>query len=91
VKQWQRKKIEELTQQAESLLQAKKRQIPKDFYKFCLEWLGLKLTDYQQAGANLIEKNDSVALRWSRQSGKTHLIAAWLLHSTLGEREIRFE
>lgn len=45
--------------------------------------LKLKLTSYQLEAAKLLKKHDSVALRWCRQSGKTHLIAAWLLHYAL--------
>lgn len=80
MKQWQRKKVQDLQQQVEGLIQAKKRQVPTDFPTFCENWLGLKLTDYQREGAEFIKKNDSTALRWSRQSGKTHMISAWLLH-----------
>lgn len=80
MKQWQKKKAEELKQQAEGLLEAQKRKVPEDFSEFCEKWLRLKLTDYQRQGAKLIAKNDSVALRWSRQCGKTHMVSAWLLH-----------
>lgn len=83
MKQWQRKKIQELTEQAEALVQAKRHKIPKDFAKFCEEMLKLKLTAYQREAAGLFDKNDSIALRWSRQSGKTHLVSAWLLHYSL--------
>jgi hypothetical protein len=83
VKQWQRKKIEELTSEVQGLIQAKKLKVPKDFAVFCELWLGLKLTTYQVEAAELIEKNYSTALRWSRQSGKSHLVAAWLLHFAL--------
>lgn len=83
MKQWQKKKVEDLTQQVEGLLEAQKRKVPEDFAEFCEKWLGLKLTDYQLEGADLIEKYDSVALRWSRQIGKTHMVSAWLLHYAL--------
>jgi len=83
MKQWQKKKAEDLTQQAEGLLEAQKRKVPEDFAEFCEKWLRLKLTDYQCQGAKLVAENDSVALRWSRQSGKTHMISAWLLHCAL--------
>lgn len=79
MKQWQRKRAEDLQRQVESLLQRQKQQVPDSFVEFCEVWLGLKLTDYQRQAAELIEKNPAVALRWSRQSGKTHLISAWLL------------
>ena len=45
--------------------------------------LGLRPTDYQREAVELLDKHDSVALRWSRQSGKTHLLSAWLLHYAL--------
>jgi len=57
--------------------------IPEDFSEFCEKLLRLKLTDYQCEGAKLVAENDSVALRWSRQSGKTHMVSAWLLHCAL--------
>jgi phage FluMu gp28-like protein len=83
MKQWQKKKVEDLTQQVEGFLEAQKRKVPEDFAEFCEKWLRLKLTDYQREGAKLVAENDSVALRWSRQSGKTHMISAWLLHCAL--------
>lgn len=79
MKQWQRKKLEDLQRQTEDLIQRRKQQVPDDFVEFCEKWLGLILTDYQRAAAKLFETNASVALRWCRQSGKTHLISAWLL------------
>lgn len=54
--------------------------VPEDFVVFCRDWLGLKLTDYQVNGAKVIEDYDSSAHRWSRQSGKTHMISGKLLH-----------
>lgn len=58
-------------------------QIPNDFVEFCQKILKLNLTEYQQEAAKLLQKSNDVALRWCRQSGKTHLIAAWLLHYAL--------
>jgi len=58
-------------------------QIPTDFTEFCQKTLKLNLTDYQLEAAELLQNNNDVALRWCRQSGKTHLIAAWLLHHAL--------
>jgi phage FluMu gp28-like protein len=83
VKQWQKRKIKELKQQLQQHFEAEKRKIPRDFVEFCKRMLRLKLTTYQLEAAKLLEKHDSVALRWCRQSGKTHLIAAWLLHYAL--------
>jgi len=79
MKQWQRKKLEDLKQQAEALEQRRKQRVPDSFIEFCEKWLKLKLTDYQHEAAKLFKTNASVALRWCRQSGKTHLISAWLL------------
>ena len=61
---------------------AKATEIPKDFSAFCQK-LGIKLTPYQLEAARLLEQHNDVALRWCRQSGKTHLISAWLLHYAL--------
>ena len=57
--------------------------IPEDFPTFCLEKLGLKLTNYQIEGAKKIDDYDSSAHRWSRQSGKSHMVSAKLLHMAL--------
>ena len=43
----------------------------------------MKLTSYQREAADLIDRNNSTALRWSRQSGKSHLVSAWLLYYAL--------
>lgn len=83
MKQWQKRRINELKQELQQHLEAEKRKIPKSFIRFCERMLGLGLTSYQGEAAKLLEKHDSVALRWARQSGKTHLIAAWLLHYAL--------
>jgi len=83
MKQWQKEKIKELKQQLQDHLEAEAKKIPEDFNEFCECMLGLRLTDYQREAAELLDKHDSVALRWSRQSGKTHLLSAWLLHYAL--------
>jgi hypothetical protein len=64
-------------------MQAQQAEIPASFVEFCQKFLKLKLTEYQLEAAKLLDKHDDVALRWCRQSGKTHLIAAWLLHYAL--------
>jgi phage FluMu gp28-like protein len=63
--------------------QAKCAQIPHDFQEFCQKNLNLNLTAYQTEAAKLLEENSNIALRWCRQSGKTQLITAWLLHHAL--------
>lgn len=72
----QKERLEDLKSQLEA---ERQNDIPNDFSVFCKVFLGLILTSYQQEAAKLFEKNNSIALRWSRQSGKTHLISAWLL------------
>lgn len=62
---------------------AKAEEIPADFIQFCKEFLKIKLTEYQLDAAEKLKTHNEVALRWCRQSGKTHLIAAWLLHYAL--------
>jgi len=83
-------KLKELKRKAEQLekewmaqQKAKQQEIPEDFVKFCENNLMLKLTPYQLEAAELLNKYNDVALRWARQTGKTHLIAAWLLHYAL--------
>lgn len=61
----------------------KAEEIPADFIQFCEKFLKIKLTEYQLDAAEKLKKHNDVALRWCRQSGKTHLIAAWLLHYAL--------
>lgn len=64
-------------------LEKSSERIPEDFNAFCSDWLGLKLTDYQVNGAKVIDEYDSSAHRWSRQSGKSHMVSAKLLHMGL--------
>ena len=76
--------LEKLTQTLEDLKrQIKQNSIPTNFAEFCQNCLGVKLTPYQLEAAGLLEQHNDVALRWCRQSGKTHLISAWLLHYAL--------
>jgi phage FluMu gp28-like protein len=57
--------------------------IPEDFVVFFLEWLGQKKYKYQIEASKLMDENDSIAFRWSRQIGKTQMVNAWLLHYAL--------
>jgi len=83
MKQWQKRKLDELQDKAEALLQLRKQQVPEKFEDFFLTWLGQKKYDYQIEAAKLLDEKDSVAFRWSRQIGKTQTINAWLLHYAL--------
>ncbi|MBC7131254.1 hypothetical protein H5T51_08630, partial [Candidatus Bathyarchaeota archaeon] len=53
--------------------------IPDSFLEFCEKSLGLKIAKYHAEAAELLLKHNDVTLRWARQTGKTHLIAAFLL------------
>jgi len=57
--------------------------IPEDFVVFFLEWLGQKKYKYQVEASKLMDENDSIAFRWSRQIGKTQMVSGWLLHYAL--------
>lgn len=59
---------------------------PEDPVKFC-EGLGFKPTKYQRELARFFMKNHFVAACWSRQSGKSQMIAALLLHYALKHRD----
>jgi len=59
--------------------QAEKTVIPEDPIKACEQKLGFKPTKYQRQLARFFQKNQFVAARWCRQSGKSHMIAALLL------------
>jgi phage FluMu gp28-like protein len=60
-----------------------RHQFPKDPIKFFTETLEFKPTKYQNQLTNFFKKNQFVAARWCRQSGKSHIIAALLLHYAL--------
>jgi len=76
-------RAKELEKQWLEQQKAKEAEIPEDFIEFCRGKLGLNLYSYQIEAAKLLEERNDIALRWCRQSGKTHLIAAWLLHYAL--------
>lgn len=77
------KRAKEIEREWVEQQRAKATDIQKNFVEFCEEKLGLKLTDYQLKAAEMLETSNNIALRWARQTGKTHLIAAWLLHYAL--------
>lgn len=58
---------------------AEAEKIPEDPIKVCEQKLGFKPTKYQRQLARFFMKNQFVAARWCRQSGKSHMIAALLL------------
>ena len=78
----QKATIEKLLQRLESRLLNDVRtpyaKIPDDPMEFCIRFLGFTPTEYQ---AKLLrDEAQFQAARWCRQSGKTHTIAAKLLH-----------
>src|SRR5207249_10437844 len=60
------------------------REWPEDPVEFCIQYLGFKPTVYQEK--LLRDPAQFIVARWSRQSGKTHCVAALLLCSCLGNR-----
>ncbi|MEM3551824.1 MAG: terminase family protein, partial [Candidatus Bathyarchaeia archaeon] len=64
-------------------LKALQEKIPEDPVVFMHEFLGFTPTEYQLDLIDKFQKNQFVAARWCRQSGKSHTIAALLLHYAL--------
>lgn len=56
---------------------------PKDPLAFFEQNLGFKPTEYQVQLTKSFTENQFVAARWCRQSGKSHIISALLLHYAL--------
>ena len=77
------KRVESLIKEIEAELEAEKTRIPEDPIKFCEERLGFRPTRYQRELARFFQNNQFVAARWCRQSGKSHMVAALLLHYAL--------
>ncbi|MEM3697536.1 MAG: terminase family protein [Candidatus Bathyarchaeia archaeon] len=64
-------------------LKALQEKIPEDPVVFMRDFLGFTPTEYQLDLIGKFQKNQFVAARWCRQSGKSHTIAALLLHYAL--------
>lgn len=75
-----KREIEELKRE---ISRKHKHRLPKDPIVFCQKILGFKPTKYQRELARFFQNNQFVAARWCRQSGKSHMIAALLLHYAL--------
>ena len=63
------------------------REWPVDPVEFCVEYLGFKPTVYQEK--LLRDPAQFIVARWSRQSGKTHCVAALLLWVVSPEQRIQ--
>ena len=61
----------------------KRFMFPQDPLLFFEKILGFKPTKYQVQLTRFFLRHQFVAARWNRQSGKSHIIAALLLHYTL--------
>lgn len=68
------------------LAEAQQKRLPKDPKEFFVQVLGLEAIDYQTRLAEAFLKNQFVAARWCRQSGKSHTIAAFLLYHAVQSR-----
>ncbi|MEM3054549.1 MAG: terminase family protein, partial [Candidatus Bathyarchaeia archaeon] len=80
MKQRQEKKLKKLKAELENL---RKFSFPEDPVKFCTETLRFQPTDYQIDLIRKFQQNQFVAARWARQTGKSHIMAALLLHHAL--------
>ena len=77
MKQRQKTKLKKLEQQ---LTENKTFQFPENPTEFCTKNLNFKPTEYQQKLIQQFQKNQFIAARWCRQSGKSQTISALLLH-----------
>jgi phage FluMu gp28-like protein len=64
-------------------LKALQEKITEDPVAFMRDYLGFTPTEYQLDLIDKFQKHQFVAARWCRQSGKSHTIAALLLHYAL--------
>src|SRR3990170_184466 len=74
---WQ--KIQQNDQLVEEAMLEKTQKLSADPVVFCREILGFKPFAYQEQFIQLFKENQFTAARWSRQSGKSFIVAALLL------------
>ncbi|MBN1245900.1 terminase family protein [Candidatus Bathyarchaeota archaeon] len=74
---WQ--KIQQNDQLVEEAMLEKTQKLSADPVVFCKEILGFKPFAYQEQFIQLFKENQFTAARWSRQSGKSFIVAALLL------------
>ncbi|MEM2999109.1 MAG: terminase family protein [Candidatus Bathyarchaeia archaeon] len=73
----------ELQQLKQKTAQMKKHTFPADPLQFCKETLGFTPTAYQTELIRQFQTSQFIAARWARQTGKSHIISALLLHYAL--------
>lgn len=61
------------------VLRKQRFNFPRDPAVFCEKVLGFKPTKYQLEAIRLFQKSQFLAIRWCRQSGKSHVVSALLL------------
>lgn len=83
----ERKKIRNLERKIKAIIKARKQKVPRDPAVFCRKWLKFEPTQYQLELIQLFQKKQFVAARWSRQSGKSHIISALLLWFALQNKD----
>ncbi len=74
---WQ--KVQQNNQLVEEVTLEKTRKLSADPVDFCREILGFKPFAYQEQFIQMFRENQFTAARWSRQSGKSFIVAALLL------------
>ena len=81
------KQTQKLEQKIKQKMQPKTCKIPDSALDFFKQTLGFEATNYQKQLATDFTQKQFVAARWCRQSGKSHTIAALLLHYALIRKE----
>lgn len=79
----ERAKLREQALAIEQLRLTKVESLKTDPLEFFRQVLGFEPTDYQKELIELFQKNQFVAARWSRQSGKSFTTSALLLNYAL--------
>ena len=74
---WQ--KLQQNDQLIEEVVLEETQKLSADPIDFCKEILGIKPFAYQEQFIQLFKENQFTAARWSRQSGKSFIVAALLL------------
>ena len=78
-------KLREKAFAVESARLSKVETLKTDPLEFFRQVLGVEPTDYQKELIELFQKNQFVAARWSRQSGKSFTTSGILLNYALAE------
>ena len=84
----ERAELREIVLAVESELLSKVETLKTDPLEFFRQVLGVEPTDYQKELIELFQKNQFIAARWSRQSGKSFTTSGILLNYALANANI---